>query len=268
MKRIVFGLFLLLSLSTTAHGDLLIVNPNVATVITFDSSVTGSNNGAFTGAGLTAGATSTGQLDSNSWAVTGLSDGDTTFGGSFTSGDFARGASPGAVTTGGLYGFDRDSTAGVNRVLGIQPGGTDFAPGSVTLKIKNSTGQAVTDFDLGYDVWVLNNEPRANSFNFSYSTDGVTFTPVGAFDFTSPLAADPFGWTNTSFFQNFAVTIANGGQLFLRWSGDDVSGSNNRDEFGLDDISIAFNVIAVPEPTSLALGALAFAGIGLRRRRR
>ena len=33
---------------------------------------------------------SSGQLNSNEWRVTGMSDGDGSFGGGFTSGDFAR----------------------------------------------------------------------------------------------------------------------------------------------------------------------------------
>jgi hypothetical protein len=43
------------------------------------------------------------QLDSDTWSVTGLSDGDVEFGGSGLSGDFARGSTTGGVTTGGVY---------------------------------------------------------------------------------------------------------------------------------------------------------------------
>jgi hypothetical protein len=39
----------------------------------------------------------TGQLDSNVWRVTGMSDGNGTFGGTHDSGDFARGSSTGGV---------------------------------------------------------------------------------------------------------------------------------------------------------------------------
>jgi hypothetical protein len=38
------------------------------------------------------------QLDSDTWAVTGLSDGDLDFGGTAVTGDFARGSTTGGVT--------------------------------------------------------------------------------------------------------------------------------------------------------------------------
>ncbi|MBN1217568.1 MAG: hypothetical protein JXM69_01465, partial [Anaerolineae bacterium] len=106
-----------------------------------------------------------GQLDSDIWSVTGLSDGDLLFGDSQTTGDFARGPSAGGVTTGGVYAFD----VGGNTILGVQPGGTDFTPGEIILRLQNNTGSTITQLDVSYDIWYRNDQPRANSLNFSYS---------------------------------------------------------------------------------------------------
>ena len=71
-----------------------------------------------------------GQLDSNHWRATGLSDGDGSFLGTHTTGDFARGFQSAPVSTGGVYAFD----VGANRVLGAQPTGSDITPGAITLR--------------------------------------------------------------------------------------------------------------------------------------
>jgi hypothetical protein len=59
-----------------------------------------------------------------------------------------------------------------------------------------------------------------------------------------------------------AAIVPNNGYLYLRWSGADVSGSGNRDEFGLDNIAIT----AVPEPAVALLGSLGMLGLLCRRR--
>ena len=56
----------------------------------------------FTGTGFQS-APTTGQLDSDDWAVSGFSDGSFDFGGTGTSGDFARGTSDVGVVIGGIY---------------------------------------------------------------------------------------------------------------------------------------------------------------------
>jgi uncharacterized repeat protein (TIGR01451 family) len=178
-----------------------------------------------------------GQLDSDAWIVTGLSDGDLSFGGSGTTGDYARGSSSGGVTTGGIYAFD---TGGGNTILGVQPTGSDWTPGAFILRLQNDTGTTITQLDISYTVWVYNNESRANSLDFAYSSDNLTYTDVPALDFTTPEAADGSPvWTDTFRSTSISgVNIANGDYFYLRWRGDDVSGSGSRDEYGIDDIQV------------------------------
>lgn len=151
-----------LASAISGHASVIISNLNTTNTIDFAS---------FTGAGFAPSPTA-GQLDSDTWRVTGLSDGDTTFGGTFTSGDFARGTSAGGVTTGGVYAFTVSSG---NAALGVQPGGTDFTAGSITQRIQNNTGSAVTSWDLSYSLYVLNNKERSNSLLWEWSTDDSTY---------------------------------------------------------------------------------------------
>ncbi|MBK6566016.1 MAG: T9SS type A sorting domain-containing protein [Saprospiraceae bacterium] len=174
------------------------------------------------------------QLCSNHWAWTGWSNGNLAFGGTQTTAntDYTRGNTPGGVTAGGIYSLN-------NGALYIQPGGSDWAPGTATLRIQNTSGSNMTDMMVGYDLLVRNDQARSNSFNFSYSLDDITYTPVASLDFTSTAAADamptivtvPRSTTLTG------LTLANNAYIYFRWSGADVGGSGSRDEFGLDNLS-------------------------------
>ncbi|MEJ6778047.1 MAG: PEP-CTERM sorting domain-containing protein [Akkermansiaceae bacterium] len=170
-----------------------------------------------------------------------------------------RGSSTGGVGTGGAYAFD---VGAGNVALGVQPGGSDFTPGYFELEVTNDSGSTVATWAIAFKSYVLNDQARGNSFNFSFSTDGSSYTPVAAGSFTS---ADGAGgsWTlGADYSDSISASVASGSSLFLRWSGDDESGSGSRDEFALDDVSID----VVPEPSSTAL--LGLGGLALLARRR
>lgn len=220
----------------------------------------------FTGSGF-APNPSAGQLDSDIWRVTGLSDGNGTFGGTHTAGDFARGSSNGGVTTGGIYAFTNVGTSG-NNILGVQPSDADFTPGDFTLRVQNTTGNEITQLYISYKIWVLNNAGRSSSLNFSYSTDDTNYTDVSSLNFTTPEAADGSpAWTSTDRSTTISgLSLANNAYFYLRWVSDDVGGSGSRDEFGLDDIEVRINgptaitlrsLSASAQPTTWPLTALA-----------
>ena len=217
----------------------------------------------FTGSGFSPMPTA-GQLDSNNWSVSGLSDGDVNFGGTGTSGDFARGNSTGGETTGGVYAFDVGSG---NIALGVQPIGADFTPGDFTLRLENLTGATVSEIAIAYDLFVLNNEDRANSLNFSYATGSGSYSSIAALDYTSTEAADtPASWINTPKATIISsLALLPNDYLYLKWTGDDVSGSDSRDEFAIDNISITAS--AVPEISSTLMGMVVLAGFFYRGRR-
>ncbi|HHM20887.1 MAG TPA: hypothetical protein ENJ20_02585, partial [Bacteroidetes bacterium] len=114
---------------------------------TFNADLSG-----FTGSGFHP-TPASGQLDSDTWRVTGFSDGDGTFGGTHTTGDFARGSHSGGVTTGGVYKFGGR--------LGVQPTDADFTPGTITLRIQNVSGSPITEFQINYTVSSYNDQNRA-----------------------------------------------------------------------------------------------------------
>ncbi|HNM25263.1 MAG TPA: hypothetical protein PKL15_07530, partial [Saprospiraceae bacterium] len=240
---------LLLAFSAgTASAQVKLSNGSNSSTIDFSSSMpvsVGTNpSTAFTGSGFSPDPTTAGRLNSNAWATTGWSDGALAFGGTNTTGDHARGSVSTAQTTGGFYAFTGTLPQSVtNPCLMIQPGGSDWAPGTLTLRIENTGTTNITQLVVSYNIFVRNDQGRANSFNFSHSADNVTYTPVAALDYTSTQIADALGWVLVGSPPSRSTTItglsiAPGSFYYIRWSGADVSGSGSRDEFGLDDIAI------------------------------
>ena len=224
LSIIIFSLIILTNSSMLSQVSIIDEN---AVVISFDG---------FNGSGFSPDP-ATGQLDSDNWSVLGLSDGDLNFGDTGTEGDFARGISAGGVRNGGCYAFDIGSG---NMALGFQPVGSDWTPGDLILKVQNNTGNNILTLTLSYSLWVYNDKPRSNSFNFSHSPDNSTYTLELTLDFTSPETADPSpAWTETvkSISLN-DLNIPDCSYYYLKWTGDDFSGSGYMDEFAIDNITI------------------------------
>lgn len=224
---------------------LLQANAQVNIVITGTPIV--ENFNGFTGAGFapTPGA---GQLDADNWRITGSNEGDLLFGGTKTTGDFARGTTGGNISTGGIYSLL--TAAGANQVLYFQPTADDFTPGTITYVYKNITGTLLTELDFSYVIYLYNNENRATSLTLSYSTDDITYTPVPSVDFTSFAALDVLLYTFNRSVSLTGLSIPNNTNIYFKWSTDDVpGGAGNRDEIGLDNITLTAGSDPIPTPT-------------------
>ena len=244
--RLLLSAFLLISFMAGLQAQVKLSNGTNSSNLDFSNSMptsVGSNpSTAFAGAGYEPNTVTAGRLNSNAWAVTGWSDGALAFGGTRTTAatDYTRGAAAAAVTTGGMYAFTGAPQSAANPALMIQPGGSDFAPGTLTLKIENTGTTNITQLAVSYKLYNRNDQQRGNSFNFSHSADDVTYTPVGALDFASPAASDGLGWVliGTKSTTIMGLNIAPGAFYYIRWNSADVNGSGSRDEFGLDDINL------------------------------
>lgn len=181
-----------------------------------------------------------GQLNSLAWSVTGFSDGDLPFGGEAISGDLARGTSPGGVATGGLYAFAVEPE---NLALGIQPTASDFAPGTIALRVPVPPG-TLTGCAISYRMWTRNDEDRETLWNIDYSLDGTLWTPLEDLATATPNAADGAPeWVPSDFAAEITLAeadLSEGDVVAFRWSAADGSGAGGRDESAIDDIEVRF----------------------------
>ncbi|MFA5011870.1 MAG: kelch repeat-containing protein [Ignavibacteria bacterium] len=209
--------------------------------IDFDNTVEFVNKDQFNGSGFSSIGLS-GKLNSNAWSVSGWSDGDLAFGENRTTAntDYTRGVSTGDVTTEGIYAFEVSTG---NRAFGFQPGEDDWTPGKATLKIRNKTGTTITSFLVCYIVYSRNDKSSSSEFNLEHSADDITYTEVASINFTTPETADEFpSWkANVRTVIIEGISVLNDKTYFIRWKGNDASGTGERDEFALDDIQIVAN---------------------------
>jgi len=229
-------LFVALLSTSNLFAQLNLDTPNASKTINFDNTQSGINNEAFNGGGF-APSPEIGQLNSNGIIILGLSfDKTMQFGSTITTDDFARGVSTGKVGTGGVYAFEVSSE---NKALGIQPGGSDFCPGAIILKVLNSTGRTINSINIRYAIYCYNDQDRSNYFKLFYSTDNTTYSELDGSLFLSPEIGNVNpSWTKHSFDLSFNVDLINNGELYIKWGSNDQGGSGSRDEFALDDIII------------------------------
>ena len=207
----------------------------------------------FNGSGFTA-TPSAGQLDSDFFRVTGLSDGNGVFGGSHTANDFARGSSDGGVSTGGTYAFDVSNGAAVSdTALGIQQTGSDLTPGDISLRLMNQSSNIINSFEIQFDIYELNNEDRSSSLSFEYAIgDESSYSQLLFFTSSGAENSDANWLRSAQSFSLVPLDWAPAEALFLRWSFDDAGGSGSRDELAIDNIYVA-EMVAIPEPDVLYL---------------
>lgn len=197
----------------------------------------------FTAAGF-ASTPGAGQLDSDTWIVTGFSDGaNPAFGFTGTSGDFARGVINGDPSTGGIY-----ATAAATPTYGsgllYQPTGAEGDnDGSIVARIQNTTGAPVTNLTVGFDWLYRNTGDRSSALVFEYSTNGTTWTTIADGAFATPGTAASTGTGTTVLADSNSLSLSGltlnvDEFLFLRWRHDLSTGSGNRDEFGLDNVVV------------------------------
>ena len=216
---------------------LLALSTDAAAQVSISGDVTTVAFTGFTGAGF-APAPAAGQLDSDAFRVTGLSDGSGTcaFGATCTTGDFARGTSPGDESTGGIFAFTVPTGA---PALGFQAASGDMTPGTITIRLRNDTGAPITNASFEYTFWFWNDESSSQSLDVAWSTDDVAYTDVAALSDDTPTTSTGNSWNSRRLRRTMTgLDIAAGASLYLRFTTDDQSGSGGRDEIAIDDVTV------------------------------
>ncbi len=260
MKKMCSILLVFLLFKGNAQVILTGTSPSQLLDFSINMPVTAGTSGGsvFTSAGFEPDPMVAGRLNSNAWAFSGWSDGSLLFGGSriAASTDYTRGSTANAVTTGGIYAYTGLLASAANPMMLIQPGGADWAPGTMTLKIKNGNAVIMQSLTVQYDLYVRNDQGRSSSFIFSHGSNDINYSAAPSLDYFSPAAPDVAGLVHIGAgpSRNLTITglsIAPGAFYYLRWSSEDISGSGSRDEFGIDNILVVADFAESPLPVSL-----------------
>lgn len=236
---------------------------NAPLVIDFTNTVDGVNNGSFQCL-PTMGSQSpeAGELDTDAW--------DYYYDGSTANAIGTASNFPGTLPTGNGYAEGSAMLTGANATaingqfaFGFQPTGGHFTAGNITLRVQNNTGSAMEQVAVAYQVGVFNDMARSNSFTLYWSAtnEAGSYAPIASSQVASPADADAVPqWevTDVSVTIN-GFSIANGGFMYLRWVGDDISGSGTRDEFALTNISITAQNASGPVLTASTASLAPFA---------
>lgn len=263
MKKRIVTLLKVFCAPLGLFAQLNVATLNTPHLIDFDNTVTGVNHLQWGGGVFNSNVGS--MLNSGAWAFEGFSDGQVNFGGSGTSGDYYHNPTTGLPTAGGLYPF---GIGGVynNRVLGIRPSSDDFTPGSITLRLINTTGSTIDQVGISYDICIRNDKDISTAFNLSYSEDNNTYTAAASQDYATPAASGSTTWITVHRDTVINVAWLNNDFFYFRWTSDSVAGAgtglNLGDVIALDNISITatsgspLTVVAVDDST-LCLAATA-----------
>jgi len=249
MKRLLL-LLACVSFAFGANAQLGITAVNTPTVITFDATLAGVNNGQFAGSGFQP-VPGVGELNALAWSVIGMSDGTAAFGATNTSGDHARGASAGGVSTGGTYAFAVGGV-GVDHAMGFQAAGSDVTPGEYILRVVNNTDSLVDSLIFGCELWNFNDQARSSVLRVEYRVGQVgPWVSTGIDIISLAAAAATPAWVDSAFVDTlaFPTNLGANDTIEFRFFTDDVSGSGSRDEFAIDDISVTMKANG-PAPVS------------------
>lgn len=164
----------------------------------------------------------------------------------------------GVLTTssaGGTYNFANGITASsTERAVGWLPSGTYSAPRNLFVQMQNNTGQTLTDFALSFNYEKYREGTKSAVLNFSYSTDGVSWTLVSAggnsyaAGLNTTTVFNPPAQTNKTF-NLTGLNLANGGLIYFRWEYTEGTEAGGRQAIGIDDFSVTASSGASTTPT-------------------
>jgi len=123
--------------------------------------------------------------------------------------------------------------------IGILGSSSNFSTSSIVLNVANTTGKS--GLAISYDVVKIREESRSNSFNLEISTTSATtgFTAVTGGAYASGTIA---AGTTTPYANIDIAALSNiSGNVWIRWSYTELSGSGSRDAIALDNVVLSWN---------------------------
>ncbi|EEF61632.1 PEP-CTERM sorting domain-containing protein [Pedosphaera parvula] len=191
----------------------------------------------------------------------------------------------GSSTTGAIYSYG--SSAATDRALGSVASGTTGTL-AYGVRLQNNTGGMIGNLNLSYtgEQWRNGGNATAQTLSLTYrissgpitSSDAAgtqSWTSYASLNFTSPTtgataaALDGNNAANHTFISATltGITLNAGDEIFFRWV--DLNDAGNDHGLAVDDFTLSYDPVAVPEPSTFALlGVGAMAGMFVLVRRK
>lgn len=171
-------------------------------------------------------------------------------------------------SSGDAYSF----RSGSDNAVGFLSSGGFATPRNLFVGLTNGLGNTITSLTLNFNYEKYRSGSRAFNFNFSYSENGTSWTPLAAGN--QAYAADAANTTvsfpplvvNKSGIQLTGLDITAGETIYFRWEYVGTGGSSNGQALAVDNFSLSATV--VPEPGSTLLLGVAAISLAVMRRRR
>ena len=172
-------------------------------------------------------------------------------------------ANAGTTNNGALYSFGTGTAT--ERALGSVASGST---GTVRYgaRFTNDTGNTITSITVSYtgEQWRNGGNTSQHKLSFDYQVGGTvtslttgTWTPVTSLDFTGPIAVSTAAALDGNAAANrvaisapFAVSIAAGQEIMLRWNDPDDTGSDHG--LAVDDLTVTATGSVVDNPPTVA----------------
>ncbi|WP_460615617.1 PKD domain-containing protein [Hymenobacter seoulensis] len=165
-------------------------------------------------------------------------------------------------TSGGTYNFGASTgTTFSDRAIGFVSSGSYLSPRHILLEVKNSTGGAVQDVSVQFDIEKYRTGTRAYDWKFFTSADGITWTlqEDGSQSFAADLTSNTYFFSEANPPQSTpktvkvaGVNLADGSSYYLRWTYQGVGGSTNAQALGLDNLRVTPTLAGGQTPTPTA----------------
>lgn len=176
------------------------------------------------------------------------------------------------TATGQSYVYTAGSPSpGTDKAIGMQTSATFANPQSIMVNYRNNSGATMTALSVSFSVERYRIATQAAQVDFSYSTDGATWTavpagnvtsaelPTGTSAFTFGGATPPLVVTKTANITGLSVPSGVTGNIYLRWNFNLTPTPTQA--ISIDDVTTTATFLACSTPTAQPTG-LTFPSVG------
>jgi hypothetical protein len=172
------------------------------------------------------------------------------------SGGISGGGALSETSIGGTYNFANGNNFAPDRALGFLTSLSYPGPRNIFLQMNNSTGSTITELLVTFRIEKYRYGKQEFDINFYDGQDGTTWTsqPTGNQNYPADTNNEVANSFITKTVTITGLSIASGGNYYLRWEYAGLIGSDDSQALGIDDVKVkATTMSTTVAPTSLTI---------------